>query len=82
MDDGMTINNWALKELIGNLRVKADPFGIYKQRRMLAHAMPGVAIYRGDEWWTAAADKEIQSNMDADQIRTLKRVGDEFVEAA
>ncbi len=57
------IDDWATKQLIGNLRVKADPFGIYAQRRNLAHAMPNVAIYRGDEWWTAAADKIIQDKI-------------------
>jgi hypothetical protein len=57
------VNDWATKQLIGNLRVKADPFGIYAQRRNLAHAMPGVAIYRGDEWWTAAADKMIRKEI-------------------
>jgi hypothetical protein len=59
----MSLETWATKQLIGNLRVKADPFGIYKQRRMLAGAMPGVAVYRGDEWWTAAADKIIQGEI-------------------
>lgn len=59
----MNVNSWAQQQLIGNLRVKADPFGIYESRRNLARVLPGVAIYRGDEWWTAAADKMIQDRM-------------------
>lgn len=59
----MSLETWAAKQLIGNLRVKADPFGIYAQRMALARAMPGVQVYRGDEWWTAAADKIIQSDL-------------------
>lgn len=59
-----TVNTWATKQLIGNLRVQRDPFGIYAQRRALAHAMPGVSIYRGDEWWTPAADKIVRGDVD------------------
>lgn len=55
----MTIDTWAAKQLIGNLRVKADPFGIYESRRNLDRVMP-CQVYRGDEWWTDAADKVIQ----------------------
>lgn len=58
------IDNWAMQQLIGNLRVQRDPFGIYAQRKLLSKAMPGVAIYRGDEWWTSAADKIIRSDVD------------------
>lgn len=58
------LNHWAAGQLIGNLRVMRDPFGIYAQRRALAHAMPGVEVYRGDEWWTDAADKIIRSDVD------------------
>jgi hypothetical protein len=65
----LTVNTWAMKELVGNLRVQADPFGIYKQRRM----MTGVRVYRGDEWWTAAADKVIQDEMDAKHVKTVSR---------
>ncbi len=57
------LNAWAGTELIANLRVMADPFGIYESRRKLARALPGVAIYRGDEWWTAAADEMIRGEM-------------------
>ena len=63
MENALKIDDWAMKQLIGNLRVKADPFGIYAQRRALAHVMPGVAVYRGDEWWTRAADKIIQTEI-------------------
>jgi hypothetical protein len=63
LENDVKIDDWAMKQLIGNLRVKADPFGIYAQRRVLSKAMPGVAIYRGDEWWTRAADKIIQGEI-------------------
>lgn len=66
----MSLETWAAKQLIGNLRVKADPFGIYAQRAALSRAMPGVAVYRGDEWWTAAADKVIQDGL---HVRTIPR---------
>jgi hypothetical protein len=56
------VNDWAMKQLIGNLRVKADPFGIYESRRNLARVVT-CQVYRGDEWWTAAADKIIQGEI-------------------
>lgn len=58
----MSLNTWAQQQLVGNLRVKADPFGIYESRRNLARVMP-CEVYRGDEWWTAAADKMIQKEI-------------------
>lgn len=58
-----SLDQWSMKQLIGNLRVSRDPFGIYESRRKLARAMPGVAVYRGDEWWTPAADKIIQGDV-------------------
>ena len=63
MENDVNIDNWALKQLVGNLRVKADPFGIYAQRRALAAVVPGTQVYRGDEWWTRAADKIIQEQI-------------------
>ncbi len=89
----MNIDNWATKQLIGNLRVKADPFGIYAQRRALAKALPKAetshdpsvpapapfSIYRGDEWWTRAADKIIQDEFDAVHVRTVPRESMEVV---
>ncbi len=69
----MNLNTWAQQQLVGNLRVKADPFGIYESRRKLARALPGVAVYRGDEWWTQAADKTIQDEVDASHVRTIPR---------
>jgi hypothetical protein len=63
LENDVNIDTWASMQLIGNLRVKADPFGIYAQRRNLSQVMPGVSIYRGDEWWTRAADKIIQDEI-------------------
>jgi len=33
------------------MRLVMDRFGIYAQRRAMARVLPGVVIYRGDEWW-------------------------------
>lgn len=68
----MNVNTWAQQQLVGNLRVKADPFGIYESRRNLSRVLP-CAVYRGDEWWTQAADKTIQDDVDASRVRTVPR---------
>lgn len=62
----MSLNTWATKQIVGNLRVKADPFGIYAQRRALSKVIH-TDVYRGDEWWTQAADKMIQDEIDRAQ---------------
>jgi hypothetical protein len=38
-----------------DLRLAADPFGIYAARRALNRAGLRCTIYRGDEWWLLAA---------------------------
>lgn len=59
----MNLTTWAQQQLVGNLRVKADPFGIYESRRKLAKVLPGVEVYRGNEWWTDAADRAIRKEL-------------------
>jgi hypothetical protein len=34
-----------------DLRLIADPFSIYAQRRALRTAGIACVVYRGDEWW-------------------------------
>jgi hypothetical protein len=39
------------REAYIDLRVGSDPFGIYRQRRLMSQVLPEVMVYRGDEWW-------------------------------
>jgi hypothetical protein len=36
---------------IKHLRLIADPFGIYAQRKAIQRVGVSIDVYRGDEWW-------------------------------
>ena len=39
------------REAYIELRRAHDPYGIYRQRRMMSKVLPDIIEYRGDEWW-------------------------------
>ncbi len=42
---------WMSREAYIDLRLSLDPYGIYRQRKLMQAVLPETMIYRGDEWW-------------------------------
>ena len=39
------------REAYVDLRMVHDPYGIYRQRKMMLKVLPKTMVYRGNEWW-------------------------------